>query len=358
MVRASSTVRITQRTVEGRGAWMVGGRRWRHHRLARLALACLVSVLALMTTASPALADSASLTVTNTAGQSDPATGVPRVFTVSGIASVPEQVFVKYRAPGGAPCAPSAESDSGSRFYLFFYGNEVNSSFHLQEVVNWSSPGPEMFCIWLSERDNSISTPITQVITFRAPNATISATVSPLTPTPGELTTVTVSGASEVPGSVYAKIRPAGRAGCAPTYEADSGASLIGGQSINGSFSVQATTTQATARTYLICLWLAESERATPAIAGPQSETFTVAPPPPPRPPPSCIVPGFSGSMRLGSVERRLRAGLCRVGHIRYTHSSRVKRGAVVSLTPRPRTRLPFEASVAILVSAGPQFRH
>jgi hypothetical protein len=95
-----------------------------------------------------------------------------------------------------------------------------------------------------------------------------------------------VTGSSEAPSRVYATIRSAGGAGCAPTYQADTGQNLINGQSVNGSFSILATTTQTQVGTYLICLWLASSPNDTSPIAGPQPETFTVASPAPPPPPP------------------------------------------------------------------------
>jgi hypothetical protein len=260
-----------------------------------LVLASVMSAMFLVG-ATQALADSASITVTNTAGQSDPAAGVPRVFTVSGTAAIPERVFVKFRAPGGAPCAPDAKEDSGETFYEYFgyspgpfaYDEGVEGSFQTQKVFTWKAPGTKVFCIWLAKDENTITTPIPQTITFRSPTGTIGATISPSTPTPGQQATITVTGSSEAPENVYATIRPAGGASCAPTYESDSGQSLIDEKSVNGSFSVQATTTQSAAGTYLICIWLASSRNDTSPVAGPQPVTFMVGsppPPPPPRPP-------------------------------------------------------------------------
>lgn len=263
------------------------------------AVTAVVAVLALGAGAPAAFADSASISVTNTAGQSDPAALVPRVFTISGDASVPEEVFVKYRATGGAPCAPSAESDTGSKLsegqdegeWDFAYGDEVNGAFSLQQVYNWSPPGAFVFCIWLAPRESdqgaaTITKPIEQTIAFRAPTGTITGSVSPASPRPGERATLTVSGTSESPEAVFAKIRKAGGAPCARTYAGDTGESLISDASVNGSFSVQATTTQAAAGTYVICLWLANSENDTSPVAGPQAISFTVGSPPPPAPRP------------------------------------------------------------------------
>ena len=251
-------------------------------------LASSLALIAVLVCSGTALADSASLSVTTTSGQSDPAAGVPRIFTLSGVASVPEHIFVKWRAPGGAPCAPTAESDTGSSFddYGWGYGEEVNGDFSFQKVFTWEPAGTEVFCIWLASNERTITTPITQTITFRAPNGTITATVNPITPTPGEKATITVTGSSEAPEKVFAKIRPSGGAPCAQTYNADSGSNLIDEDEVNGAFTEQATTTQSTAGTYLICLWLASSPNDTSPIAGPQPETFTVAAPPPPPPPP------------------------------------------------------------------------
>ncbi len=257
-------------------------------RLRGCVLVSLLALVAVLVYAGSAFADSASISVTTTSGQSDPAAGVPRIFTVSGVASVPERVFVKWRAPGGAPCAPTAQSDTGStiEYFDWAYGEEVNGDFSFQKVFTWEQTGPQVFCIWLASNDSTIATPITQVITFRAPNGTITATVNPLTPAPAQQATITVTGSSEAPEKVYAKIRPAGGAPCAQTYEADTGSNLIEGDDVNGSFSEQAQTTQSKAGTYLICLWLAGSANDTSPIAGPQPETFTVASPPPPPPPP------------------------------------------------------------------------
>ena len=297
-------------------------------------------MLCLLAGATQARADSATITVTNTAGQSDPVAGVPRVFTLSGVAAVPERIFVKHRAPGGAPCAPSAETDSGSTLPSYFpewgWDSEVNGSFSFQHVFTWDSVGSEVFCIWLAENEKTIvNTPITQTITFRAPTGTITATVSPTTPSPAQQFTVTITGASEASEEVFATLRPAGGAACAPTFQADSGQGLVNGQNVNGSFSIQSTASESNAGTYLVCLWLADSASSTPAIAGPQPETFTVASP----------VPIASGSCLrdragVGHEERVVRYYLSKVHAHRI--SRRAKRGYERALTGARRALSKF----------------
>jgi hypothetical protein len=190
--------------------------------MARIALVASASAVAVLTVgAAPSYADSASLSITNTAGEPDAVAGLPRVFTLSGSTAAPERVYIKSRATGGAPCAPSAESDTGGVVATneesnLAYGTAVNGAFSLKRVYTWEPPGAELFCVWIAETGSQIVTPISQVVTFRAPGGVISASINPATPRPNEQATVTVSGATEAPEEVFATVRPAG-APCAPT---------------------------------------------------------------------------------------------------------------------------------------------
>jgi hypothetical protein len=309
-----------------------------------------------LVTAAPAFADSASIAVTNTAGESDPAADLPRVFTVSGATAAPESVFVKTRAVGGAPCAPSAGSDTGERSLA--WETEVNGAFSISKVITWGSPGPALFCIWIASNSNSITTPISQVITFRSPSGTIAATISPPVPKPGENATLTVLGTSEAPEEAFAKVRTAGGAACAPDFSADPGSSLLDySNEINGAYQLKSTFSEATAGNYVICLWLASSSSSIPAVAGPQPIPFTVGypppPPPPPPPPAPCIVPGVGARTRLATIERRIRAAHCRVGRIHYARARHVGRGYVIGVSPHPRAYLSHGAAVSVIVSLG-----
>src|SRR4051794_25139551 len=69
----------------------------------RRALPLAFAVLGLAPTV--ALADTSTLTVTDAAGHADPVAGIGRTFAVSGNSSVNQYVLIKYRPPGGAPCA-------------------------------------------------------------------------------------------------------------------------------------------------------------------------------------------------------------------------------------------------------------
>jgi hypothetical protein len=260
-----------------------------HRRLPSLAAAA-AAVVSLVAVA-PAAADTAAITFTDAAGNNDPVAGVGRTLAISGNTASSKRIYVKYRAPGGAACAPSAASDSGDNDELAYdfdsedyYGQTVNGNFDLRSTGVWDEPGAVMFCIWLAASSDDPVTPISQVVTFRAATGSISASIAPATPEPGQDAAVTITGASEAPARVYATVRPAGGAACAATYSADSGTGIVDGESVNGSFSVQGTMRLEDAGQYQLCLWLADSSDDSSPTSGPQAVAFTVGSAPTPVP--------------------------------------------------------------------------
>lgn len=252
------------------------------------AAAAVAAAAALFLLASPAAADTASISFVDAAGNNDPVAGVGRTFVLAGNTGTEKRIYVKYRAPGGAACAPSASSDSGDNDELVYdfdnenhYGGRVNGNFDLRSTGVWDSPGEVLFCIWLASASDEPVTPISQIVTFRAATGSISGSVSPANPLPGQEATVTITGASEAPERVYATVRPAGGAPCAATYDADSGTGVVSGTSVNGTFSVQGTMTLEDAGQYQLCLWLAGSSDDASPTSGPQPVMFTVGAPAP-----------------------------------------------------------------------------
>ena len=311
-----------------------------------MALIAGMAVLAAVGIAEVARADSAGLSITRTDGQVDPAADVPRVFTVTGTTEAPKRLYVTHREPGGAPCAPTAYSDSGDDLD-YFYGLSVNGAFSFQQAITWREAGPEMFCLWLASTSETVATPITQVVDFRRAGGTISATLTPTVPRPGATVTVQVTGNSEAPKYAYATLENAGAA-CAPTYDSAGGTELLS-SSVNGLFSLSMTATAPSAGNYQLCLWLAESSSDAAPVAGPQAIPFSVVAPPAP-----CRVPAIArGAITLRTARSRLARKHCRVGAIRYVRSRTVRRGRVIRLSPRgPRTLAPG-AAVTVIVSRG-----
>jgi hypothetical protein len=273
-------------------------------RRARTALAALAAVLlASLLTAGSALADSATISITDTTGKSDPATGLPRTYTVSGTTSAPKNIYIKVRNPGPTPCGPTAESDSGTwwnGYDDYTWAKDANGNYSFSNVGTTSLNGTYMFCIWVAADEESSVTAVTQMITFRLPTGTISATINPVTPVPGQAFAVTINGVSEAPENVYALIRGAGTP-CSQTYDADDDLTrddytLFGdyrGGAVNGNYTLSQTVAgdKFGAGDYVLCLWLADSSTDATPVAGPQPIPFTIASPPPPPPPPPVVDP-------------------------------------------------------------------
>jgi hypothetical protein len=320
----------------------------------RLLTAAAATMLLTLASAGPALADSASLSFTDAAGVSDPVVGVGRTITLSVSSAVSTRVHVRFRPAGGAPCAPSASSDSGaSSFEGFsgdtFSGTTVNGNVTLTKTGIWPTPGTFQFCIWLAESTSTPATAFVQHVTFRRPVGSISATVAPITPRVGETATVTIVGSTEAPKYIYASIRAAGGAPCATSASADSGHRLVNGVSKNGAFSVPVTTIQSAPGTYLICLWLADSSSDGTPVAGPQPATFTVIAP--------CVVPAAPRFTALAPFLTMLSAANCTSGAMNYTASRTFPRGTIIKTTPVAGTSLAPQAPVTLLISAGKRCR-
>lgn len=263
-----------------------------------------IVTLALLAGASSAFADSATMSVTTTDGKPDPASGVSRVFTVTGNSATPKNLYVKYRPTGGAPCAPTADQDTGKVFkwYSSAGASQLSGDFTLKQAETWTPAGSFAFCYWLATSATQIATPFTQTITFRAPSGTITASINPVSPQPGQAAAVTVTGSTETPAQIFAKVRPAGGAPCAATYSDDPGRHVLNFVDVDGTFSKQTTLTLEDAGNYVLCLWLARSGTDTSPIAGPQPQPFSVVAPPPPVLPPGPTLIGSKVSAKRQGV--------------------------------------------------------
>jgi hypothetical protein len=317
----------------------------------RRTIAIMVAALAaLLLGSAPARADTATLSFVDASGHGDPAVGLGRTYTLIGNTGSSKRVYVKYRATGGAPCAPSAASDAGTGDldgigWAFYPTTAFNGDFSYRSTGVWDHSGTYMFCIWFANSESETATPIRQDITFREPTGTISGSVSPVTPQAGQAATVTITGSSEAPKRVYATYRLAGGAPCSVSYDADSGRGLVDGTSVNGAFGLTQTLTITTPGSYVICMWLADSSGDSGPVAGPQTATFTVPAP--------CIVPQLSPGATLSSVRSGLAAANCGVGATSQEASTSVKRGRLIRLGSGSGSQLAPGTAVSIVVSSG-----
>jgi hypothetical protein len=143
----------------------------------------------------------------------------------------------------------------------------------------------------------------------------MAASVAPLLIRPNQRARVTVTGTSEAPRDLYAKVRPVGTGPCATSYDLDAGQSVISGENVNGTFMGDAITVQPTPGQYLVCAWLTGSSYDPTPIAI-QSTTFDVVAKPPVLS--SAAVINCSTKRLL----RRFRAGSVRSVCLRYRFST------------------------------------
>jgi hypothetical protein len=298
-------------------------------------LAGSLATVALLVGASSASADSATIGVALPDGTPDPVAYIPRVFSVSGAGGAGDNLYIKHHPGAGGTCAPSAYADVSGRLTSGFYGIPASGPFSAQQIFTWDAPGTWTFCMWLAPSETTVVSPVSQTITYRTPNGQINASVSPSVPTAGQRTTVTVSGTSEAPRRIWAKIRPVTGQGCAGNYDADPGRDLIEGWDANGAFAATRDATQTAAGRYLVCVWLAGSSYDPLPIAGPQALTFTVG-----RPLPTVEKASALDCRARGPV-RRFHAEDVRSVCMRYRFASAPAPGAQVSIsyvTPKQRT--------------------
>jgi PASTA domain len=75
------------------------------------------------------------------------------------------------------------------------------------------------------------------------------------------------------------------------------------------------------------------------------------------RAPAPCRVPRFRRGSTLRAVKHAIIADHCTVGAVKHRYDRKVRRGTVISVSPRPGTRHTAHARVRITVSAGPKPR-
>lgn len=265
------------------------------HRATRRLATPLVAAAAVLVPASQALADSATISFLDTAGTNDPAVNLPRTLTVTGNSSAAAQVYVKYRAVGGAPCAQTADADSGT--YAYYDDRGVNGNFTLRKVTTWTATGTFQFCTWIAPSTRAIATPITQVVTFRQTVTTVNAVQAPVPARPGQDFSVTVTGAAEAPSRLYVKTTGVGTP-CGATAASDTGYWRVEGDDVNGAFTKTLTVNMKDPGDYGLCVWVGQSSYDAAPTALQRFTLSVQAPPPPPAPAATSVGASFPRAVR------------------------------------------------------------
>jgi hypothetical protein len=286
-------------------------------------IACAV----LLAGAAPALADSVAIGVTTASGQADPMAFSPRVFTISGTSSTSKRLYIKYRAPDGRSCGTVPISEPGRWLTGFAGDSVVRGAFGFQKVITWDASGPYLFCSWLAASDSSIVAPMTQMIVFRPPSGAIDLVrISPAVPRPDQYFTLTLSGTTEAPARVYAKIRPAGGPPCADRYDDDPGDNLRNGEDVGGPYSTFPSAVEHDPGQYLVCMWLMGAANNPAVIAGPTSRMIEIVEPRP-------VVSKLAAvDCRTNRAVPKVRVGKVKHVCVRYAFAVEPRNGSKVTI--------------------------
>lgn len=232
--------------------------------------ALLIAAAAPLVLPAAALADSASISVT------DPSAEIATVHTLSYQTATPKRIHVKYRPTGGQPCAPTADDDPGT--WMHFAGAGISGAGSAPFSWTWRIPGQYQVCFWIASSSYTLPTFATsQIMTVRAPTGTLQISAPPRL-APGRTGVFGVTGQTEVGRYAFLKYRPVGGQPCAPTADDDPGNSLgVYGERVQGAYAVSRTASIDEPGTYQLCAWLASSSGATPTAA--TSTVMTVANP-------------------------------------------------------------------------------
>lgn len=217
------------------------------------------------TTTAAGTTETASLAVLTAGGKVDPVIDIGRVFEFYLYSPSETSLFVKYRPAGGAPCAATADSDSGIDFVDGV--NVVNGQSHYRTAQTWQYPGRYLFCMWLgSSSDDASSSVFQTTVTFRQPTGDVEFRASSSYAVVNRPVTLTFSGRSEASRTLLVKYRSAGGAGCAPTEGSDSGNELVS-DSVNGGFDEKVVWTPYSPGSYIFCVWIATDSGDTSPVA-------------------------------------------------------------------------------------------
>jgi hypothetical protein len=289
----------------------------------------------------------------------DPAESIATQLGVTGSAMEGNsQASLKVKPAGGRACGANNSADDGATviepYQLYLANPGPYSGAH-----NWtfSSAGSYLLCAWLESSGSSAVATASLTVVIRPPHLTLSIQAPPAV-TPGRTFQVAMTVQAETEREAYEFVIPDNGRGCpANAAAAESTAGKLGIRPYGVIFDGGPTTVTdneslTTLGAYLVCAYIEYPGSASVPEAM-ASASLLVA-----RPRPPCVVPRVGVNQGLAAVERRIKSAHCTVGALRYTHSSRYRRGVVIGLSPRPGTKLAPRAAVGVVMSSGPRRRH
>lgn len=155
------------------------------------------------TSVAPEPTRSVSFAVLTAHGKVDPVPEIGRVFAFTVNSPTDTTLFVKDRPAGGAPCAPTEDSDTGNEIL----NSDVSAGRHpVRQAFTWPSAGAYLFCMWLGSSSSDASSKVSSAtIRFRQPRGSVSFSSSPSHPSINQATVLRFVGTSEVPRTLFVK---------------------------------------------------------------------------------------------------------------------------------------------------------
>jgi hypothetical protein len=319
------------------------------------ALVSLVGALALGGLPATAAADPALTLSTG----SDPAESIPTQIIVGGTTTDSETALsVTIKAAGGQGCGASFSADGGSTIYSPSFvaaGSITKSVDH-----TFDNAGAYLLCGWLSH-DGQTGRPVvaTASLSFnvRQPHLAL-ALVAPTVVQPEQTFQILTTAQAEVARLFNEVIIPNTNRGCpanASAAEHTSGEQGVyfaahgtGWIVDGGPFTESANVVLRSVGQYLVCAYAQYPTSQTPPEISATAAVSVVTPPPP------CIVPKFTSTTKLKTIESAIKAAGCAVGKIRRAANRRVRSGYVSGVSPAPGTRRAAGTPVNVTVSTGP----
>jgi hypothetical protein len=289
----------------------------------------------------------------------DPAESITTQLGVTGASTEGKtQASLRVKPAGGRGCGTNNSADDGTSV-IAPYELSLSNPGPFSNAHNWtfSSAGSYLLCAWLEGSGGSVLATASLTVAIRQPHLTLSIQAPPVV-SPGRTFQVAMTGQAETDREAYEYLIPNNGRGCpanaaaAETTAGRLGIRPYGVKFLGGPATVTDNENLTALGAYLVCAYI-EYPGSSSIPEATASASILVAKPHPP-----CVVPSLNGNRGVGAVERRIKSAHCAVGALRYTHSSRYRRGVVLGLSPTPGTRLAFHAAVAMLVSSGPPPRH
>jgi len=298
----------------------------------------------------------AAPTVAITVG-ADPVESITTQLGVSGTSTEgDDRASLKVKPAGGRGCAANEEADEGVTVISPFALGLADAG-PFSGARNWTfeGAGSYLLCAWLEHKvseTGAVAATAALTVAVRPPHLAMSIQV-PRTVRPGQTFQVATTVQAETERAAWEYLLPDNGRGCPANsdaaYSTAGKLTLIYNNAFDGGPStVTGNESLTTLGAYLVCAYIEYPSSASIPEAT-ASASILVAKPRPP-----CVVPRLGSNQGLAAVERRIKAAHCGVGTLRYTRSSRFKRGVVIALSPKPGTRMAPHAVVGIVISSGP----